>query len=153
MYTKAEAKQMRFDFWEEFGHYSKSLAALRPNRGRWILYYTGIKSLELKFEVQRHLMRVMIEVNHRDESMRFDVYSQLEKYKMIIETEFGSELTWDYVFTTASGNDVCRIYVENADYDFNTRRNWPAMFKFLGKNMIGIEKAFREIKDFIEVKA
>lgn len=153
MYTRAEAKQLRFDFWEEFGQYSKGLPELRPNRGRWITYYTGIKNLELKFEVQRHVMRVMIEVNHRNEDVRFDVYSQLEKYKVIIEEEFGGPLTWDYVFTTASGNDVCRVYVENADYDFNNRNNWPQMFDFLAKNMIGVEKAFREVKDLIKVNS
>lgn len=152
MYTKEEAKQLRLDFWEGFGTYSKSLDYLIPNRGRWILYYTGTKHLELKFDVERHIIRVALELNHRDENRRFDLYTQLEKYKVIIEDTFGEGLIWDYVYTTASGNEVCRIYVEGEGFDFHCRDDWSRMYEFMAENMSKLEMAFLEVKDLIKVE-
>lgn len=153
MYNKEEGKQLRLDFWNEFGDYSKKLSALKPNRGRWIMYYTGIKGLELKFDVERHVIRIALELNQRREAHRLDIYGQLEKYKPIIEEAFGEGLIWDFLYTTASGNDVCRLYVERDGWDFHKREQWPEMYSFMSDNMIGLEKAFKEVKDFIVVPA
>lgn len=149
MYSKEEAKQLRLDFWKGFGDYSKTLAYLRPNRGRWILYYTKIKHLELKFEVLRHTVRVMIEVNHKNENKRLDLFEQLQQYKKIIETAYGGALTWDFVFTTPSGNEVCRIYTENNSFDYHNQKQWPEMYQYMAEEMRRIELAFKEVKDFL----
>lgn len=151
MYNKEEAKQLRLDFWDEFGCYSKKLDYLKPNRGRWILYYTGIKNLDLKFEVSRHAVRVVLEVNYKDEDKRFEIYSQLEQYKNIIEKEFDDPWIWDYVYTTDSGNEVCRIYTELKEYDFHRRSDWTVMFQFMANKMMRLEKAFKTVKDFIQI--
>lgn len=149
MYNKDEAKQLRLDFWNEFRDYSAQLDYLKPQRGRWMLYYTGIKGVALKFDVERHMIRVALEMNHRQEEQRLDLYEQLLKYKVIIEATFGQGLIWDYVFTTSSGNEVCRLYVENEQYDFHKREDWQQMFAFMANNMIKLEMAFKDIKDFL----
>lgn len=151
MYNKEESKQLRLDFWCEFDKYSKQLDYLESRRGRWMMYYTGIKDLVLKFDIERHVVRVVLELKHRRESHRIEIYEQLEKYKPIIEEIFGEGLIWDYIYTTSSGNEVCRLYVENDSYDFHKREQWDSMFAFMGDNMIKLEKAFKEIKDFILV--
>ncbi len=150
MYTKEEAKQLRLDFWEGFGDYSKTLDYLKTNKGRWILYYTGTKHLELKFDVERHRIIVALELNHKDENVRFDLYTKLEKYKVIIEDEFAAPLIWDYVYTTASGNEVCRIYTQGDGFDFHRRDDWPGIYAFMAGNMIRMEKAFLEVKELLE---
>lgn len=151
MYNKEESKQLRIDFWSEFGQYSKKIDYLKPQRGRWMLYYTGIKDVVLKFDVERFVIRVALELSHKREGHRLEVYSQLEKYKPIIDEIFGEDLIWDFAFTTSSGNDVCRLYVEDDSYDFHKREHWNDMYKFMGDNMVKLEKAFVEVKDFIEV--
>ena len=150
MYNKEESKQLRLDFWNEFGVYSKSLDYLKPQRGRWMMYYTGIKDVVLKFDVERHVVRVVLEVKHRREVHRIDIYEQLVKYKPIIEDVFGEGLVWDYTYTTASGNEVCRLYVEKDNFDFHKREHWKDMFAFMGDKMMLLEKAFKEVKDFLE---
>ena len=150
MYNQEEKKQLRLDFWEGFGKYSHTLDDLRPNRGRWMLYNTGIKHFDLKFEVLRYVIRIMIEVNHHSEDERLKVYSELEKYRSIIEGVFGATLVWDFVYTTPSGNEVCRIYVECADYDFHKRDNWSKMYVYMSENMVRMELAFMEVRDFIK---
>lgn len=151
MYNKEEAKQLRLDFWNDFAQYSKKLKELKPNRGRWIMYYTGIKGLELKFDIERYVIRVALELNYRREYHRLEVYEQLEKYKPVIDEIFGEGLIWDFDYTTASGNEVCRLYVEQEGGDFHKREQWQDMFVFMADNMIKIEKAFNAVKDFIVV--
>lgn len=151
MYNKEEAKQLRIDFWNDFAIYSKQLDYLKPQRGRWMMYYTGIKHVVLKFDVERHVIRVALELNHRREVHRLEVYEQLEKYKAIINEAFGEGLIWDYVYTTSSGNEVCRLYVESDAFDFHKREHWKSMFVFMGDNMIKLEEAFKDIKDFIVI--
>ena len=150
MYSKEQAKQLRLDFWKGFGVYSKQLDYLKPNRGRWILYYTKIKDLELKFEVQRQVVRVMIEVNHKDENKRLDLFEQLQRYKKIIEEAYGGALNWDFFYTTSSGNEVCRIYAQNDHFDFHNQDHWTEMYRYMAKEMMQLEIAFKEVKDFLQ---
>ncbi len=151
MYSKEEAKQLKIDFWDGFGRYSKRLKHIKQQNKKWILYNTGIKHLELKFELQQKLLRVMIEVNHRSENQRLDIFAQLEKYKPIIEEIFGDGLIWDFLYTTETEKEVCRVYVETTEFNFNRQSDWPLMYTYMAQNMIKMELAFMEIKDFIEV--
>jgi len=150
MYTKEESKQLHLDFWTGFEAYSKSLEGLKANGGRWIYYYTGIKNVALKFDVERHLIRVALELNHRDENRRFELYTKLEKYKAIFEESFGAPLIWDYVFTRTAGNEVCRVYTEQAGFDLHRRQEWPQMFDYMARNMLQMEKAFLMVKEVLK---
>ena len=151
MYSKDEAKQLRKDFWDDFGYYSRRLPELKGQNKKWILYNTKIKHLELKFEVERKRVQVMMEVNHRNESHRLDVFGQLEQYKKIIEEQFGSPLTWELIYPLSENKDVCRIYCERTDLDFYNREQWPTIFRYLSINMLNMERAFLEIKDIIQI--
>ncbi len=151
MYSKEEAKQLKKDFWDGFGRYSRRLKYLKQQNKKWILYNTGIKHLELKFYVERNHMGVMMEVNHRSESTRIEIYSQLDMYKKIIEETFGAPLTWDYLFTNETGKEVCRIYTQTEGFDYHKKENWPEMYEYMANNMIQMERAFKEVKDFIQL--
>ncbi len=150
MYNREEAKQLRVDFWNGFGYYSKRLPYLRRQNKKWILYNTKIKHLELKFETERHTARVLMEINHRNENHRLEVFEQIQAYKTIVEEAFGQPLIWDYLYTMPTGKEVCRIYFEQGGFDFHKREQWPELYKFLSTHMKKLEKAFREIQEFIQ---
>ena len=150
MYSRLEEKQLKLDFWTEFANYSSQLKYLKRFRGKWMMYRTGVKQVELKFDVERYELRVALEVNHKSDDKRLEVYEKLEQYRKIFDATFGSELIWDYAYSTASGNDVCRIYTKYSGYDFHRRTDWQEMFKFMGENMIQLELAYKEIKDVLE---
>lgn len=152
MYSKEEARTLRRDFWEGFGNYSKRLKHLRQQNKKWILYNTGIKHVELKFELDRNLVRVMLELNHRSESDRLEMFERLEKYGGIIE-EICGDLTWDFLFVLPTGKEVCRVYTQSTEWDFYKRSQWPLLYEFMARNMIRLELAFQEIKDFIATGA
>lgn len=153
MYSRLEEKQLKLDFWGEFANYSSQLKYLRKYRGKWMMYRTGIKNLELKFDVERYELRVALEINHRSDNKRLEVYEKVEQCRKMFETAFGSELIWDYGYSTASGNEVCRVYTKYSGYDFHRRTDWPEMFKFMGDNMTQLEIAFKEIKEIIDPDA
>lgn len=151
MYSKDEAKQLRKNFWDDFGYYSRRLPELKGQNKKWMLYNTKIKHVELKFEVERKHIQVILEVNHRSETQRLDVFGQLEQYKSIIEEIYGGSLIWDFVYTLPENKDVCRIYCETTEYDFHKQEQWPAIFRYLSTNMLRLEEAFVEIKDLIRL--
>ncbi len=139
---------MRLDFWDGFGKYSRRLKHLKQQNKKWVLYNTGIKHVELKFEVERDVVRVMMEVNHRSEDHRLEVYEKLEKYKSIVE-EICGELKWDYLYTLPTGKEVCRAYCESYEWDFHNQKQWPLLYEFMARNMIRMELAFQEIHELL----
>lgn len=150
MYNREEAKQLRLDFWTGFGYYSRNLPHLQSQNKKWILYNTKIKNLELKFELERCTARVILEVNHKREDFRLDVFEQIQQYKTIVEDAFTKALIWDYVYTLPTQKEVCRIYCEKDSFDFHKREHWPAIYTYLSTQMIKMEAVFHEIKDFIQ---
>lgn len=152
MYTREEAKRLHLEFWNGFGRHGAKLKYLQMYGGRWMLYKTGLKGVELKFDIEREEMRIALEINSKKEDVRLDVYGQFEQYKKVFEEEFGGPLIWDFTYTTASGNDVCRIYVEKTEgFDFHRRGDWQRMYKFMADNMMNLEKALKEVKDVIKI--
>lgn len=150
MYNREEAKQLRLDFWNGFGYYSRNLSHLKSQNNKWVLYHTKIKNLELKFELERFTARVILEINHRNENLRLDMFEQIQQYKTVVEETFGEALIWDYVYTLPTQKEVCRIYCEKDTFDFHKREHWPAIYQYLSAHMIKMEAAFYEIKDFIQ---
>ena len=59
MYSKAEASQIRRQFWIKFDEYSRPYLG---KNGKWMTYNTGIKDLVLKFDINRSYARVMLAV-------------------------------------------------------------------------------------------
>ena len=150
MYTKEEAKQLRKDFWILFGKRCKAVPELQGKKKKWILYDTKINGLDLKFEVDREFARVMIEVNHRSENKRLEIYEKLEKYKPILEEGFPDGLHWNFLYRREKGEEVCRIYKEQTGFDIHSRKQWPDIFNFLIENMLKLEANFMEISDILK---
>lgn len=150
MYNREEAKQLRKDFWNGFGYFSRRLSYLRRQNKKWILYNTKIKNLELKFELERNTARVILEINHRNENHRLAVFEQLQSYKSIMEEAFGETLIWEYLYTMPTGKEVCRIFYEKGGFDFHVRQQWPDIYRFFTAYMIKMETAFKEVNEFIQ---
>ena len=83
MYSKDEAKQLMTDFWNGFANYTLCQSARLQQPVEWMLYKTGIKGLELKFDLDCKWIRSVIEVNARSESRRQAIYDELLKAKLV----------------------------------------------------------------------
>jgi len=151
MFSKEEAKELRLEFWQKLENRTRRLPGQKGKKIRWIGDHTEIKGLDLRFDVSREKAIVALEINHRQEEKRLELFERLEAAKTIFEKAFGKSLTWDYLYEKPNGKQVCRVYVET-EGDIYMKEKWPDMFYFLIDNMLRMEKAFREVKEFLQYR-
>lgn len=149
MYNKDEEKAVRLEFWNKLNNRTRRLPSQKGRKIFWIFANTGIKGLDLRFDVDRKKAQVALEINHSSEERRLVLYEKLLSCKSIFEAEFGEPLTWDYVYEKPTGEQVCRVYVEQPG-DINNQELWTQMIYFLIDRMVRLEKAFLEVKDYLQ---
>ncbi len=148
MFSKEEAKELRLEFWRKLENRTRRLPGQKGRKKRWINDKTGIKGLDLRFDVDREKAIVALEINHRQEEKRLELYERLEAAKTIFEEAFGKPLTWEYLYEKPNGKQVCRVFTE-MPADIYIKEQWPDISYFLIDNMIKMEKAFLEVKDYL----
>ncbi len=150
MYTREEAKLLRKKFWTLFGKRCKIVPELAYRKKKWILYDTKIAGLDLKFDVDRNAATVMIEVNHKNEDKRLNIFEKLGKYKVILEEGFEEGLQWELCVSRKSGEEVSRIFVSQEGFDIHRQNQWPDIYNFFIDNMLKLEANFMEIRDLLK---
>ncbi|NPA37311.1 MAG: DUF4268 domain-containing protein [Chlorobi bacterium] len=151
MFSKEEAKEMRLEFWKKLENRTRRLPGQKGRRKKWIGDRTEIKGLDLRFDVDREKAIVALEINHRQENKRLEMYERLETARTLFEKAFGRPLIWDYLYEKPNGKQVCRVYVE-MKADMYRKEQWSDIFYFLIDNMIRMEKAFLEVKDYLKYR-
>lgn len=150
MYSKDEARQLRKDFWIAFSNYTKYYGTKVGEPIEWMLYKTGIKGLELKFEIEKKHVGVMIEVNAINENRRFDMYVLLDKYRSIIDNDFSENLEWIEQYPLDEKKSVSRVFIELHGVKYHNQDNWPVIFKFMAENMYQLQSNFVDIQDILK---
>lgn len=151
MYSKEELKSLKKEFWESFGVYSSLQPALKNRKKTWILYDTKIKGVELKFDATRKGAYVILEVNHKNENDRLEMFERLTWYKDNLEKDFPEGLIWDILYVRDTGKQVARIYTQHIGIDFHRREDWGTFFSFMAKNMWILERNFLSIAEYIRM--
>ncbi|MGQ1889381.1 DUF4268 domain-containing protein [Thermophagus sp. OGC60D27] len=149
MFSKEEAKALRLEFWQKLSNRTRRLPGQKGRKRSWVLDNTGIKGLDLRFDVGREKIIVALEINIKDETKRLALYEKLEAAKTLFEEHFGEPLIWDFAYTKDNGREVCRIFVERPG-DIYIKETWPEIHKFMIDKMIRLEKAFLEVKDYLK---
>ena len=152
MYSQEEAKHLRKEFWEIFGKRCSIVPELKGKKKKWMLYDTKIPGLDLKFEAGRDSAKVMIELNHRSEEKRLEVFEMLLRYKPQLEEGFGGGLRWEFLYIRENGAEVCRIFAEQTGLDIHNKNQWPDIYNFFISNMLQLENNFKNIREFLEAE-
>ncbi len=149
MYSKDELKNLKLEFWESFAAFCEVQPYLRGRKKIWILYDTKVKGVELKFDATREGAFVILEVNHRGEEARLEMFERLTWYKDTLETDFPEGLTWDICFVRDTGKQVARIYTFKSGIDFHRRQDWGEFFSFMASQMYLLERNFMSIAEYL----
>lgn len=150
MYSKDQTQLLRNEFWIVFARRCEIVPALKDKKKKWVLYDTGLKGIDLKFEVTRQEALVMIEVNSREESRRLQIFETLRQYRLLLEEGMPQPLVWDSCYVRETGQQVCRIYTSLPNVDFHRQIQWPEIFNFFIDNMLILENNLMEIRDGLE---
>jgi len=152
MYSKDKAIQLKKDFWAAFANYTKFYSLKLNEPIQWILYKTGVKGVELKFEIESKIIRVVLEINAKSSDLRFDIFVELDKYRKIIESNFEDKLIWIDDFKLPEGKIVSRIYMEMQGLNYYDTDSWPEIFNFMAENMYLLQTNFIEIQPILDEK-
>lgn len=149
MYSKDELKNLKLEFWESFAAYCDVQPYLRGRKKIWTLYDTKVKGVELKFDATRTEASVILEVNHRQEDPRLEMFERLTWYKDTLETDFPEGLIWDICFVRDTGKEVARIYLSKTGIDYHRREHWGDFFAFMASQMYLLERNFMSIAEYL----
>ena len=149
MYSKDELKNLKLEFWESFAAFCEVQPYLRGRKKIWTLYDTKVKGVELEFDATREGAFVILEVNHRGEEARLEMFERLTWYKDTLETDFPEGLTWDICFVRDTGKQVARIYTSKSGIDFHRRQDWGEFFSFMASQMYLLERNFMSIAEYL----
>ena len=122
---------------------------LRRRRKIWTLYNTKVKGVELKFDANRQGAYVILEVNHKNEDARLEMFERLTWYKEMLERDFSEELIWNICFIRENGEQVSRIYVAKEGLDLHRREHWGEFFSFMARQMYLLERNFMRIAEYL----
>ena len=149
MYSKDELKNLQLEFWESFASFCEVQPYLRGRKKVWTLYDTKVRGVELKFDANREGAFVILEVNHRSEEARLEMFERLTWYKETLETDFPEGLIWDICFVRDTGKQVARIYTAKLGIDFHRRQDWGEFFGFMASQMYLLERNFMSIAEYL----
>lgn len=116
MYSKEELKNLKLEFWESFAAFCEVQPYLRGRKKIWTLYDTKVKGVELKFDANRQGAYVILEVNHRSEDLRLEMFERLTWYKDTLEQDFPEGLIWDICFVRENGRQVAVSMWQRKDW-------------------------------------
>lgn len=149
MYSKEELKALKLEFWESFAAFCEVQPYLRGRKKIWVLYDTKVKGVELKFDANRRGAYVILEVNHRAEDLRLEMFERLTWYKEMLEKDFPEGLVWDICYVRETGREVARIYTARGGIDLHRRQDWGAFFSFMAETMYLLERNFMGIAEYL----
>jgi hypothetical protein len=162
MYKQSELKQLKTDFWNGFADYCNTIPRLAQRKQKFMLYNTRLKGTELKFDVQRHEVSVVLEINHTDYDRRIELFEHFKACRLLFEEVFGGmEVVYEPFFKLETGKEVSRIYVSSVSendagaekgekMDFHRRDDWQKFYQFMARNMMRLERIFNQAKQAME---
>lgn len=149
MFTKEEEKAIRIEFWQKLENRTRRLPGQKGRKKFWIFDRTGIKGLDLRFDVDRKMAAVALEINIKSEEKRLQLFEKLQAAKTIFNEHFEKPPIWDFAYEKPTGELVCRVYTKQ-DGDILNKEKWSQMNYFLIDNMMKFEAAFLEVKDYLQ---
>ena len=141
---------MNQSFWTQFDEFCDTIPDLAGRRKKWILHNTKISHIDLKFDLRGNSAIVALEINHRSENRRLQVYELAERYRTLLNRGFKQELTWDFGYLNAINQEVCRIYTEKQGINIYNSEEWPLLHQFLAENMLLLQDNFLEIQEYLQ---
>ena len=140
MFSKAEAQQIKKDFWTTF-------ADEYPRK--WLLYDTKIKDVTFKFFIDNKTAKVMLDIEPKEDDKRRIYFEKMESLKNILHEEFLPDAIFEQDHYLDNGKEISRIWVELSGISLYNKATWEVVFNFFYEKMDAFERFFYEYEDYI----
>lgn len=141
MYSRAEAKKLREDFWISFG---KSFPR------KWVLYNTKIKDFSFKFHFDTKKAMVSLDIEDSNPESRAQYYEKLLALKSILLEEYLPDAIFESPCILENQKEISRVCVLKENVSIHNKETWQETMEFLYKNMSLFENFWTEYEDVIK---
>lgn len=141
MFSKAESRKLRQEFWTSFG---KSFPR------KWILYNTKIRDFSFKFYFDMKKAMVSLDIEDANLENRIKYWDKMISLKAILLDEFLPEAIFDEAYILDNGKEISRIYLEKHNVSIHNKNTWQETMVFLNETMQQFEAFYYEYEDFIK---
>jgi Domain of unknown function (DUF4268) len=141
MFSKAEAQEIKKQFWTSFSE-------AYPRK--WILYDTKIKDVTFKFYVDNKKAQVMLDIEPKETEKRKEYYERMQSLSTLLREEYLPEAIFEENFYLENGKVISRIWVEISGISLFNMATWAMIFRFFNSNMDAFERFFEEYNDIIK---
>ena len=142
MFSKAESKKLREDFWIAFG---------KSYPRKWILYNTKVKALVFKFHFDLKKAMVSIDIETEDLERRITLWEKFQSLQSLLQSEeYLPKAVFDEIFFLSNGKEISRIYVTLENVSIHNKNTWQETMIFLSQQMGQVEVFFEDFKEILE---
>lgn len=149
MFSKEQKAALTERFWAEMKYKSKQAFGKRHS---WVLQNTGIKGLQLKFELSRSTALVVLQCHSSSVEKREWIFDILQQYHRVVADVATEAPFWDKQGSLPELKGMPSVYYKLEDVDYLQEKYWEAIHTFLIRYMQLLEEAFLEIKDVLKVE-
>lgn len=150
MYSKAEASNIKKEFWTSFGMYMKPVKNAEGHTVNWINYKTGIRHIYFRMDAGKREASVAIELKHSAAAERTLVYEQFEQLRSYFDKVLQESWEWQPVFYDEDGSAASRIFIQLEGVNIYNRADWPAIIAFLKERIIKLDAFWNDVKPQFE---
>ncbi|MGC4231962.1 MAG: DUF4268 domain-containing protein [Niabella sp.] len=151
MYSKAEAYDIKKEFWTRFGMYMKPVKNAEGNTINWINYKTGIRHLYFRMDAGKKTAVIAIEMKHPSEEERLLIYEQFGSLRDYFKEIMEEDWEWQQVFYDDDGSRASRIFTVLENVSVFNKESWPSIISFLKERMIKLDLFWNDVKIQFEI--
>lgn len=140
MFSKAESRKLREEFWIAFG---------KSYPRKWLLYKTSVREITLKFHFDLRKAIVSMDVDGGLEQ-RIHHWEKIISLKSILINEYLPEANFKDDYFLKNGKEISRIYVELEGVSIHNKNTWQETMIFFYEKMSRLEDFFREYEEILQ---
>ncbi|MEQ8469607.1 MAG: DUF4268 domain-containing protein [Marinoscillum sp.] len=146
MFSRAEASQIRQQFWTTFGQYMKPVPSSEFLPVNWINYNTGLKDVYFRMDAGRRSAIIAISIDHDDTDIQELFFEQFLELRTLLHSELGEEWEWQLHHTTENGKLISHIYKELPKTSVFNKEQWSDLISFFKPRIIALDAFWENAK-------
>ncbi len=148
MLPKEEFKKRRVQFWTQLEETMSPIRGVHGNKISWLTYKSHVKDLYIRMEFDGKGVRLCLDLQQKDESIRELFYEQFVELKKVMQECFDIPLVFKAIhFIDSSGIFCSRISAEDPKLNFFSDDDLEKGVLFLKNQLISLDQFWDDYKD------
>ena len=150
MLKEDDKKELRVEFWKRFKHFSNIKKLKEKKPGKWIMNDTGIKQIQLKFDIDEQHAQAGIYIRTNNLDKRVELWDKIENLKNILEERIPHTLNWEVEYFITDKRSISRVFAQLDNVNIYNKTCWKQVWNFFYEVMNPIEDILLEYKDYLK---